>query len=639
MAKRKYAPAEIRAEMDLWGKRLDLTKFPKKMADAARMRLKALEMYAEGIGVKEIEAKTGIRSCELISIFEKGIKRGADGEPFGYRTLIPYARGGQKSSGKIQAVMDRYEGLEQKLLDDYFSLEAGRSRKRPDKKQTHELFIDELIKRGHKLTDYPLQLSDGGLRLFSAWLDQKEIEKNLFMKRQTKDARTLDAKVGVEGRMLDPLWPYQIVELDEHKLDFIYAIEVVDKDGNEYLVPTDRVWLIAAIDIATRAIVSYRLSFETHYGSVDVMKLLEGITAPYTSKPGIRGDGMPQQVFELAKYALPDVVCMDNDISHYTDDIRDKTETYGYKIVYGPVADPIKRPHIEKFFDVYEKRYGHSVPSTTGSHVGDPIRVKAEEDAVKFRFTRDKVERLIDLAITTYNNTPHSSLNGLSPIGMMNYLLSKGFYPSRLAPEERAAFKLYYTAKATFRGSKSGGRPVYIQREGYRYSAENIMHNYNLVGTNVVLKIDEDDVTMIHAYFKDGSYIGPLYMKGKSIVSSGKISARNAKRAHEYLKEHGLPYSYGLDDVQRYIASLKKKPGTKANVRILENISLALPEAAKAEVGNVALPPKEDKQLPEITTEPSGAEKRIERDISFDERPEDIKRIERRKRYERKHTK
>ena len=165
------------------------------------------------------------------------------------------------------------------------------------------------------------------------------------------------------------------------------------------------------------------------------------------------------------------------------------------------------------------------------------------------------------------------------------------------------------------------------------------MHNYNLVGTNVVLKIDEDDVTMIHAYFKDGSYIGPLYMKGKSIVSSGKISARNAKRAHEYLKEHGLPYSYGLDDVQRYIASLKKKPGTKANVRILENISLALPEAAKAEVGNVALPPKEDKQLPEITTEPSGAEKRIERDISFDERPEDIKRIERRKRYERKHTK
>lgn len=45
----------------------------------------------------------------------------------------------------------------------------------------------------------------------------------------------------------------------------------------------------------------------------------------------------------------------------------------------GPVAVPVRRPIIERFFRTLEQNTFHRLPSTTGSNPLDPIRNNAEK--------------------------------------------------------------------------------------------------------------------------------------------------------------------------------------------------------------------------------------------------------------------
>lgn len=577
MAKRKYDPEFVRAEMATWGREPDFITLSEEIQIKARERLEALKMYAEGVNVSKIEMKTNVSRVIVLRMFEKGMCLDDDGQPYGYKVLFLYNRTETGNNSKIQALFNKYEGLENQILSFHFSLHSGRAMKRPDKRTTHRYFITMLQNRGHKDGEYPFNLSDDGYRAFSIWLDKKEEEKRIYMKRQIKESRIQDRKTGTENRMLNPSRPFQMVEIDGHRLDLIYVVNVYDKEGKEHVIPVERPWLLAAIDIATRAILSYRLVFDKEYDSIDVMKLIEGITIPYSGKSGIRNDRLPSQVFDEVKYALPDLILLDNALAHYARDVLDKTAQYGYQFAYGPVADPTKRPHIERFFGTFEQKWGHRLPSTTGSNVNDPVRVKAEEDAIRFRFTRDHVTVLVSMAIAEYNNSVHSSLDGLTPIGMMRKLLSLGLYPNRLKPSLRNDFKLYCKREATFRGNKKTGRHVYVQINNFVYTSDIVKSNYNLVGEKVTLLIDPDNIKVIHAYSSRDVYFGPLFIKGSKNSLSGSLTMRDGKKAQKYLKEKGLEKTRGLDDVEMYTLGLEKKPLTKTNIKNLENISVTKP--------------------------------------------------------------
>ena len=577
MARRKYDPEFVRAEMATWGREPDFITLPEDRQKRARELLDSLKMYAEGVNVSEIEKKTNVSRVIIIRMIEKGMRLDADGHPYGYRVLFLYNRKGKNNKSKIQAVFDRYEGLEKQVLSFHFSLQSGRAMKRPDKKMTHRYFITMLLNRGHKEGEYPFDLSDEGYRVLSEWLDKKEEEKRLYMKRQIKESRTQDRKTGTENRMLNPSRPYQMVEIDGHRLDLIYVVTVYDKDGYEHVIPVERPWLLAAIDVATRAILSYRLVFEKEYDSIDVMKLIEGITLPNSGEDGIRNDRLPSQVFDEVKYALPDLILLDNAMAHYAKDVIDKTAQYGYQFAFGPVADPTKRPHIERFFGTFEQKWGHRLPSTTGSNANDPVRVQAEEDAIRFRFTRDHVSVLVSMAVAEYNNSVHSSLDGLSPLGMMRKMLKMFLFPNRLKPSLRENFKLYCKREAVFRGNKKSGRHVYVQLNNFIYTSDVVKSNYNLVGEKVTLLIDPDNIKVIHAYSSSEVYFGPLFVKGSKNSLSGSLTMRDGKKAQKYLKEKGLEKTRGLDDVEMYTLGLEKKPLTKTNIKNLENISVTKP--------------------------------------------------------------
>lgn len=577
MRDRKYAPEVVKSELATWGREPLLINLPEDRQRIIKERIDALKMYAEGIRVSEIETRTNVTRKTIIRMFEKGRKLGEDGKPIGYRALFPYNIIKDENNSKLKAVFDEYDGLEKEVIQFYFSLRSGRAMKVPDKSVAHRYFITRLLVRGHKESDYPFNLSDKGYRMFCQWLDMKENEKKLYMARQKEEAKIQNKKTGTENRLIVPSRPYQVIEIDGHRLDLIYVVVVYDKNGNEHVIPVERPWLLAAIDVATRAILSFRLVFEKEYDSIDVMKLIEGITIPYSGIESIRGDAMPSQVFKEVRYALPELIMLDNALAHYARDITDKTSEYGYQFAYGPVADPTKRPHIERFFGTFEQKWGHKVPSTTGSNPSDPVRVQAEKDAVKFRFLREHVTVLVSMAIAEYNNSIHSSLDGLSPIGMMRKLLNLYYLPNRLKPSLRDSFKLYCKREATFRGNKKTGKQVYIQINNFVYTSDIIKSNYNLVGVKATLLIDPDNIKVIHAYSSKDVYLGPLFVKGSRNALSGSLTMKDGKKAQKYLKEMNIEKTHGLDDVEIYTLGLEKKPFNKTNIKNLENISVTKP--------------------------------------------------------------
>jgi len=627
VSKRKYDPPQLKAEAAQWGKLPSLLCLPEESMEYVKNRIAAIEMYMDEISSEIIYDRTGITRASLIRSIERCMKLRPDGTPYGYEALLPFMRINDSSNGKIQQIMDSYPGLEQVVLDHYFSLRPGRAMKRPDKKTSHELFMTELLKRGCTDDKYPFTITDGGYRIFCSWLDKKEEEKKMYLARQTKDAKTKHKTTGMGRRIMTSYRPYSVIQIDGHRLDLIYVVPVKDPNGYTHLMPVERPWLLVAQDVATRCILSYRLVFESEYSSVDVMKLLEGVTAPYVSRPGIRTDGMPQKVFEEAKYALPEVIMLDNALAHYAGDVTDKSPLLGYCFCYGSVASPTSRGLVERTFGVFEQRWGHKVPSTTGSNPLDPVRIKAEQDAIKFNFDRTCVETLVDLAVTTYNNTVHSSLNGMTPIGKMRDMLSLGYLPNRLAPSQRAGFKLYCRREATFRGNKETGKSVYIQKNNYIYSSDSVRSNYNLVGEKVVLHIDPDNITVIHAFSTRGRYLGPLYIKGCDTANTGALTMKQGRDVHEYLVKNGIKPTFGLDDVKTYIISLSTQPATKTEVRKAENIKVGMPELEESieeereeSIEAKALPMPEAQPEEKTADGYFGVIKRQDKDLSFDDR-------------------
>ena len=55
----------------------------------------------------------------------------------------------------------------------------------------------------------------------------------------------------------------------------------------------------------------------------------------------------------------------------------------------------------------------------------------------------------------------------------------------------------------------------------------------------------------------------------------GSVSLRHSKLVQKYLRENGITRNHGLDDVEKYLLEIKKHPGTKTNIRNIENITLA----------------------------------------------------------------
>lgn len=568
-------------------------------------RKQAVTMYMQDEKMDDIQESTGLYRMDIIRFVKRCLQRDDNGQIWGYRGIIPqkklttYSRQTPppsttdiktptKLTGAFQWLLRTYPSIDETIRDYYFR----RQKKAVTEpiiqiKHLHKRFLDSCRSVGITINDYPFNTKDKARR--SLYRYTKQLEENYPRQASTRygdqTERRLKSTAAGQRNALHTEKPFQRVEFDGHALDVILAIKFTNIHGDEIVEIMERIWLLAIIDVATRAILGYHICLHSQYSANDVLECIHNAIVPRQPKaltiPGLKypdRGGFHSITIPTAAWALWDEFCYDNAKSNLAEIVRTRLkETVGCHVNAGPVSMPERRGIIERFFGLLEANGFHRLPNTTGSQPSDPKRKEPEKHAVQYEITIDELEQLTEVLIANYNHEPHSGLNYLSPLEVMDQRVNNRDMLPRVMPEEsREDLNLLtLTAKRTIRGSLNHGKRPYITYEGVSYRSEVLSRNFSLIGDELQLVVNTKDLRVIHAYLNDGSDFGFLTAAGKWGVVPHSLQMR--KQINQLINRK-LLYITETDDpielFQRYLekeATTKKKPRNQIETNRRQN--------------------------------------------------------------------
>ena len=199
----------------------------------------------------------------------------------------------------------------------------------------------------------------------------------------------------IKGSFPGAGYPLSVVQIDHTLVDIILVDE-------HYRKPFMRPWLTLAIDVYSRMVVGFYLSFDS---------------------PGFFGTGvciansiLPKEMWlsqlgidaEWPCWGIMDSLHLDNAKEFKSEDLKRVCQNYGIKIDYRPVGAPHWGGHVERLLGTFAKEI-HNLPGTTFSSVSERKKYQSEKNA---SFTLSEFERWITIFITKiYHTRIHSEID------------------------------------------------------------------------------------------------------------------------------------------------------------------------------------------------------------------------------------
>nr|WP_321167037.1 helix-turn-helix domain-containing protein [Caballeronia cordobensis] len=438
---------------------LDVTMWPTvawtELDSAARERFKsrmqAIERYARGESVKDIEEATGVNRRQLYRLLERALESHSDGRIFGFRALIAHVRvrdyvrmmpvtftgglGNRGTVGALSQLLERYPNLvgwlrlqlkQHRVKLDQCSTDDGLHSRVRGLGALHAEFLQQCRQAGLTAMDYPFNTRSQAIRSLSARV-KAELLRGFGTAARAAGAshlKGLPRRGDVPGAPTARR-PYQVVEFDGHRLDIRLKIVVRDPLGFAHEFEIERVWLLAIIDVCTRAVLGHHLVVAREYSRYDVIKTIEKALEPHRERtfaiPGLAygaQDGFPSQRLPELAYVTWEWIKLDNAKANLaTDTLAALCEFVGCSVDAGPHYSPDDRPYIERFFGTVGSRLSSRLPGYTGSHPRDLRRALADPKGnLRLYVSLDELEELVDYSIANYHGTPHTGLNGVTPL-------------------------------------------------------------------------------------------------------------------------------------------------------------------------------------------------------------------------------
>ena len=262
----------LREKRDTWSE-LNLEVMDEDVKSKYLQRKKAVDLYIDGMSPSKVSEQTGISSGEVIRLVHRCSDLNKSGNMAGYKALLPNNRTSD-ILGKFNKLFLEYPTLESFVLGNYFGDKHYTLEHNMNIRSLHTKFREECIRLGIQDYEYPLCLKDNGYDALYRYLKRKEKEmQQLAIKRATKTSQQHFAITSYgESYNINPIAPYNIVQLDGHKIDMIYSVEVENEHGEVIRMPATRAWLITVMDVATRAIIGYAMSPYENYNQHDVLR-------------------------------------------------------------------------------------------------------------------------------------------------------------------------------------------------------------------------------------------------------------------------------------------------------------------------------------------------------------------------------
>lgn len=590
-------------DLSLWPT-VDLTALTDEDLATFTARQRAIEMYVQNpqLSMKVINQHTGVDPKTVYRLIERCLKKHPDGAIYGFRAAIPYAR--LKQYERIHSV-DRHHGAQGSglagafglLLQRYPSIEAflqrqakqrhraigGAQEVRKSIKRIHKAFLEECRKAGVKPDEYPLNQEMAGIRSLASYF--KRIDQRTF--------ESAARSVGVDR--VGPAAPaeieeappatraFEVVEFDGHKIDLRITVRVIDPFGFETLLELTRIWILVLLDVASRAVIGYKIALSKEYNKDDVAGALQAALTPFKPRqykiPGLsirRGGGYPSGVLPQTEYACWEWFRFDGAKSHLaTDTLTRLSQVVGCWADNGPAGEPDERPFIERFFQQVAKNFAHRLPGTTGNNpqaiekaLGDPhgdstLLVELAE-----------LEDMVEVLLADYNGEPHSGISNRTPLEAMTQLLTRDQGYLRTLPRVvRQNLCLLQEARIVpIKGNINSGVRPHVNFLEVRYTNDILSSSPALIGKKLRIYFDVRDIRSVKAFFEDGAELGVLSAARPWCYTPHSLRVR--QEIFRLKRKAKLSYRDGDDPVEAW--EKYKRTQAKTNKRAATDLAKAM---------------------------------------------------------------
>jgi len=368
----------------------DITQINTKHLEKAKMRLEAIKPILNTNSRKIVERRakeTGISTTSLYN----WMKAYESTEQLS--SLVLEGTKGGKNKSRLSKEQN---AIIETALNEYFL-----SKIKPSKQSTWEEIAIKCKNADIKIPS---------LSSISRRID-KISEKKAMSKREGK--KELHKLIANQGNYPDGIYPLHMVQIDHTLADVI----LVD---DKYRLELGRPWVTLAIDIFSRMVTGYHISFESpgYYatGQTIAMSILskDEILEKYDIKS------------KWPVFGVISNIHADNAKEFRGNDIKNVCEEYGMNLIWRPVGRPHYGGHIERLIGTFNKRT-HTINGTTFSGIAQKREYNPQKEA---SMTLKEFTEWFTILITEfYHNSIHSEL-GMTPLQKYN----EGIFGSATQP-------------------------------------------------------------------------------------------------------------------------------------------------------------------------------------------------------------
>jgi len=306
-------------------------------------------------------------------------------------------------------------------------------------------------------------------------IDERHIAR--FRGTKSEQARFIEVHNGHTNEVA--LYPGHIVQIDHKLIDVIF----VNDEGE----PVGRAWLTIAVDLYTRMIWGFHLSYDEPSIDKVIATLINGTFL----KRAKERYGTKQ---DWPIYGKPKVFHFDNGMDFRSYDIeRTIVEVYGAELAFRPIRQPRYGGEVERVLETIDSNVFHNFPGTTKSRQSQ-LRSNPANQA---RYTLEEARLILaKWIVDVYHYTKHSGLPSATPrpIDMYNEGIRIFGLPPYVDPLDEPQFRLNMMREVRREYKKYG-----IRFDNIEYKAPELS---DLIGSRkkLIVKYDNSDISKVYVF-------------------------------------------------------------------------------------------------------------------------------------------
>ena len=572
-------------------------------------RVQAVCSYYDGLPVRDIKSVTGLSVNEPLRLTKRCLTLRDDGAIRGFAAIIPdlhikpyvrsapvrpkreHQRGGM--AGALTRLLTTYPDIEQLLvpLIRKEATELGVPEMRLRLVTLHRIF-KKCLREKLKIpgTEWPFTCQYEGKRSIAEYM-RYVLNSNFARTVKTREEQPAKAHLAV-GTGVPSLLHfgeiYQAVEIDAYDINALFTVYFKSPKGFKTPVPLSRIWLLAVVERKSTVVLAFSIVYKTEVGADDVLRLIRQALDPNPTLPELTipgacypsDGGFPCQIYPQLASAVWTVTMLDRALSNEAKSVRERARRrLGFVINWGPARHFERRPNVERLFRTIDAEVFGRLPSTTGSHPHKRRAPNAAQKALRLAIEAEHAEQTTAVHVLQHNVTPSEGLGSISPLHALGQALEQdgGHFLPRYVPVSLSSGGNLLTVREirTVRGGIPEGRHPYVTIDRVRYTSPALVAASGLIGEEVMVEIDEEDMRQVELYLMDGTYMGPLTAAGQ--WSRTKHDRKTRKAINSALVSRELILG-DLDDP--VLCWLRMLSTPKKNVRRLKPKELPTPRDA-----------------------------------------------------------